>query len=164
MKRTVKLKEALGKQRLTGLSDASNEAMCAVAYNIWDTPEGPVPQLLLAKVRVTPVNGTTVPRAELQDMVMLTRILITAANASAAKLSKVTLTTDSFSCQAALKGLGTELNPYFANRVAEIKHTIAEVKKEAGQVENFTPVDGSKAGRAGALQHVEEGTRLPTAA
>ena len=95
--------------------------MCAVFYNSLDTPEGPVPQLFLAKVRVTPVNGTTVPRAQLQAMVMLTRILITAAKASAAKFSNVTLTTDSLSCQAALKLSCTELNPYFANRVAEIK-------------------------------------------
>ena len=71
MKKTMWPKEALGKPKLAGLSDASNEAMCAVVYNIWDTPEGPVPQLLLAKVRVTPVNGTTVPRAELQAKPLL---------------------------------------------------------------------------------------------
>ena len=65
MKRTARPKEALGKPRLAGFSDASSQAMGAVVYDIWDTPEGPVPQLLLAKVRVTPVNGTTVPRAEL---------------------------------------------------------------------------------------------------
>ena len=94
MNRTVRPKEALGEPRLAGFSDASNEAMCAVVYNIWDTPEGPDPRLLLAKVRVTPVSGLSVPRAELQAMVMLTRIFITAAKASAAKISTVTLTTD----------------------------------------------------------------------
>ena len=74
-------------------------------------------------------------------MVMLTRILITAAKALAAKFSNVTLTTDSLSYQAALKCSGAELNPYFANRVQQIKHNIAEVKKEAGQVENFTHIE-----------------------
>ena len=112
MKRTARPKEALDKPRLAGFSDASSQAMGAVVYDIWDIPEGPVPQLLLAKVRVTPVNGTTVPRAE------LTRILITAAIASAVKFSHVTLTTDYLSCQAVLKRLGAELNPNFANRVA----------------------------------------------
>ena len=60
-----------------------------------------VQSLLLPKVRVTPVNGTTVPRAELHAMVMLTRILITVAKTLAAKFSHVTLTTDSLSFQAA---------------------------------------------------------------
>ena len=56
------------------------------------------------------MNGTTVPRAELQAMVMLTRILITAAKALAAKFSNVTLTTDSLSYQAVLKCSGAELS------------------------------------------------------
>ena len=51
--------------------------------NLFPHREKLPPQLLLAKVRVTPVNGTTVPRAELQAMFMLTRILITAAKAKA---------------------------------------------------------------------------------
>ena len=103
MNRTVRPKEVPGKPRLTGFSDASSQAMCAVVYNIWNTLEGPVPQLLPHPLRVTTVKGTTVPRAELQAMVMLTRILITAAKASAAKFSHITLTMDSLSCQATLK-------------------------------------------------------------
>ena len=37
MKRTVGPKEALGEPRLAEFSYASNEAMCAVVYNLWDT-------------------------------------------------------------------------------------------------------------------------------
>ena len=74
-------------------------------------------------------------------MVRLTRILIMARKASSEKFSPVTLTTESLRCQAVLKHSGAELDPYFSNRVAEIKHNIDEVRKKAGQVKNFTHIE-----------------------
>ena len=75
MRRTVRPEGAIGDPVLAGFADASIEAMCAVVYCVWDSTEGPKSNLLLSKVQVTAVNGKTVPRAELQAMVILTRIL-----------------------------------------------------------------------------------------
>ena len=49
--------------------------------------------------------------------------------------------------------MGAELNPYFANRVVQIKHNIPEVKKEAGQVENLKRIESK-------LNPAKIGTRM----
>ena len=80
------------------------------------------------------------PRAELEAMMMLTRIMMMAVRAAAFKCSRFTVTTNSASCQAALQRSGAELNPYSANRVSEIKHNLAEVARDVKIVEGFTHV------------------------
>ena len=73
---------------------------------------------------------------------ILIRIAILAARAVSFKAERITLSSDSASCVAALQHTGASLNPFFANRVAEIQHTRTELSKLAGEVEKFTHVTG----------------------
>ena len=143
MKRCVRPIGAKGEPILAGFCDASVSAMCAVLYVVWDTEERTESRLLLAKVRVTPLHGTSVPRSELQAMVMLVRILVVVVRAAAFTSRRMTLATDSACCVAALKRSGAALHPFFSNRVAEITQTLENLRKESpGEVERFCHIEG----------------------
>ena len=98
---------------------------------MWPTEGGVETVILLSKVRLTPLHGGSVPCHELKAMVILLRIAIIAARAVSFKPKRITLSTDSASFVATLKNIGASLNPLFANRVAEIQHTRAELSKLA---------------------------------
>ena len=67
MERTVRPKGAKGKPTLAGFSDTSKDAMCCTVYVVWEKEQGGrQSSLLLAKTRVVPLQGTSVPRAEMQ--------------------------------------------------------------------------------------------------
>ena len=51
-------------------------------------------RLILGKVRVAPQHGSSVPRSELQAMVMLVKIVTTVLRAATFACSKVSLATD----------------------------------------------------------------------
>ena len=145
MERTVRPKGAKGKPTLAGFSDASKDAMCCTIYVVWEKEQGGrQASLLLAKTRVVPLQGTSVPRAEMQAVVMLVRLIMVALRAAAFTCKLVTSSTDSGCSVAALRRTGSSLHPYFANRVAEIRHTLQEARKLAEQVEDVTHVPGAK--------------------
>ena len=98
--------------------------------------------ILLSKVRVTPLNGGSVPLHELKSMVMPLRIAILATRAAPFKTERITPSTDSTSCGAALQRTGDLPSPLVANRAAEIQHTRAELSKPPGVTEKFTHVAG----------------------
>ena len=143
LKRSVRPTGAVGNPTLAGFSDASTNAICAVLYVVWPTREDVHTGILLSKVRVTPRQGGTVPRAELQGMVILSRLTSLAVRAVSFQCGRVTQSTDSASCVAALRRSGAELRPYFANRVAEISHTRKELEKLVETMEEFTHVGGN---------------------
>ena len=143
MSRCVRPEGARGQPSLAGFSDASASAMCAVVYVVWDATPHQEARLILGKVRVTPLHGSSVPRSELQAMVMLVRILATVLRAAAFSCTRVSLATDSACCIATLSRPGAALHPYFSNRVAEITHSLAGLRSEFDrEVENFCHVEG----------------------
>ena len=108
------------------------------------------------KVRVAPIHGTSVPRAELQAMVMIVRIITIVLRAAAFMCNRVSLATDSACCIAALNRPGATLHPYFANRVAEITHSLTELRQEfEGEIESFSHIEGK-------LNPADVGTRSGT--
>ena len=64
-------------------------------------------------------------------------------NQTAFTCSRVSLPMDSACCTAALSRPGATLHPYFANRVAEITHSLSELRHEfGGKIESFSHVEG----------------------
>ena len=80
--RSTKPKDAIGGPRLAGFGDASLSAICVVVYVVWSDRRGDNhSRVLTGKCRVAPLSGTTVPRGELQAMVVLHRLILTVVEA-----------------------------------------------------------------------------------
>ena len=153
MERTVRPSGAEGSPIVVGFSDASVSAMCGMIFVVWPMSSGPaVARLLLAKVRVTPVSGYSVPRAELQAVVIMARLLLIVLSAAAFTASRVVLCTDSACCVSALRKVGISMNAFFANRVSEVRHLLGEAREKAEQVEDVQFVEGR-------LNPADQGTR-----
>ena len=74
--RSTKPANAVGLPRLVGFGDASNVALCVVLYVVWTDASGRNhPRVLTGRCRVAPLLGSTIPRGELQALVMLHRLV-----------------------------------------------------------------------------------------
>ena len=135
--RTTRPPGAHGAPSLVGFSDASLTATCALIYILWKVEgrEEVSARLLVAKSRVTPIHGMTIPRAELQAMVILLRLTATVLKASEEKFERVTVATDSKCVLAALSKPAPSMKPYFANRVAEVWTLMAEIGEMVPQAD-----------------------------
>ena len=60
-----------------------------------EEPDSYVVQLVCTKVRVTSVRGTTAPRSEMSDFIILTRLLKVVVNSMDTKPSQITTAVDS---------------------------------------------------------------------
>ena len=126
--RTTRPQRATGGPRLVGFCDSSEVAVCASLYVVWSTEGGGVTvRLLLAKCRVAPLLGMTVPRGEMQSLTILTRLMVVAAEAFPARFTSMSAYTDSMCSIGALSKMSTALKPYFGNRVSEIQHLRAQL-------------------------------------
>ena len=104
-----------------GFGDASMSALCAVVYIIWTDCDGNhFPRVLTGKCRVAPLLGTTIPRGELQALLVLHRLIATVTEAYPFRPKSISVYTDSLCSIGALQKLTASLKPYFANRVMEI--------------------------------------------
>ena len=143
--RTTILKDKVGEVWIAGFSDASLDAMCAVLYVLWVPKGSSTPlqsSLLVAKCRVTPVHGTSVPRAELQALVICLRLLSSTLQATEAKVRRVVVSVDSQCTLAALQKPGAQMKPYFSNRVAEATLLLSEARAKVGVLDPVQFVPG----------------------
>ena len=61
-------------------ADASLEAYCVLVYVLWETEGGSVSsRLLISKVRLTALKGTTIQRGNLCAVVVMAHLLLLAA-------------------------------------------------------------------------------------
>ena len=96
-------------------------AICAVVYIMWTDAEGiHHPRVLTGRCRVAPLLGTTIPRGELQALVVLHRLVTVVVDALPYRLQSISVYTDSFCSIGALRKSTSVLRPFFANRVMEI--------------------------------------------
>ena len=102
-----------------------------------------VATLLLSKSRVSPVHGTTVPRAELQSLTVLSRILPVVARALPERPERAIPVGDSECSIAALEKTGGVLGPYFGNRVAEIHENFKILMELVDEVEPVWHIPGT---------------------
>ena len=103
-----------------GFWDGADHAYAACIYARYPVSEDTwTCTLLTAKSRVTPSKGLTTPRAELNGLVILCRLMSVAIDAAPVKPTRVTLIGDSTCTISSLECTSNVLAPYFCNRVAE---------------------------------------------
>ena len=119
--RSTKPKGAEGQPRVAGFGDASSTGLCAVVYVIWTDGDGRHhPRVMTGKCRVAPLLGTTIPRGELQALVVLHRLVLAVLEALPFRCSSVSTFTDSLCSLGAVHKSSSSLKPFFGNRVLEI--------------------------------------------
>ena len=145
--RSVRPEEAEGDAWLIGFGDGSLAAFASALYIRWrlrvpKTKPAYVVNLLMAKARVSPVHGTSTPRSEMQSLVMMMRLILTAVRALPFKIGRVVMALDSQCSIAATEKSGGILGPYFANRVSEYYRLRDEIEDLVGQVEPLQYIPG----------------------
>lgn len=88
---------------------------------------------LTEKSRVTPLNGMTIPRSELNGVLLESRLTLSVAKARSTEVdlkpSCVTLLADSECSISAIENTTSAFKPYFHNRLSEIKENLEEISK-----------------------------------
>ena len=136
--RATRPQQALGLPRLAGFCDSSELAVCAIVYVVWDTQDGGVcARILMAKCRVAPLVGMTIPRGEMQSLTILSRLLVVVAEAYPSRFASISTFTDSMCSIGALAKISTALKPFFGNRVSEILQLRAKLREVT---EDLAPV------------------------
>ena len=119
--RSTKPANAVGLPRLVGFGDASNVALCVVLYVVWTDASGRHhPRVLTGRCRVAPLLGSTIPRGELQAIVMLHRLVSVIVDAFPFQFDSIATYSDSLCSIGAMYKSTSSLRPYFANRVLEV--------------------------------------------
>ena len=154
--RTTRPPTAVAGPEIVSFADGSFEAFSAAVYLRWPTKCAHAvnenctgdfeAHLLTAKAKVTPLNGMTIPRSELNGVVLESRLSLTVARAlnSEVELKPVgaILLADSECSISALEKSTSSLKPYFHNRVMEISENLEEIGKIC-KVEPIFHVPGS---------------------
>ena len=103
--------------------DASQKAICAVAYFRWKQPGKINVGFVTARSRVAPVKTLTIPRLELQAAVLGTRLAGAVQRDTRLRISSTTFWTDSKNVLAWIKANDRRYHVFVANRVAEIRES-----------------------------------------
>ena len=107
---------------LVGFGDASMSALCVAIYVVWTDINGKQhPRILTGKCRVAPLLGSTIPRGELQALVVLHRLISVVVEAFPFTFRSISTYSDSLCALGAMAKSTSALRPYFANRVLEVK-------------------------------------------
>ena len=133
---------AIGNPLLVSFSDGAFPAYSASVYLQWQIPcnhgqevceKDYDANLLLAKARVTPLSGYTIPRSELSGTLLQSRLSFTAVKALQSEESMcpkgVVPLSDSKCTISAMDTVSRVLKPFFHNRVSEILDNMAQIKK-----------------------------------
>ena len=104
-----------------GYWDGSDVGYCGALYCRWLSHPGATwsTHLICAKSRVTPVSGLSTPRAEVNGLLLLTRMLVVVCKALPVKPRRITLIGDSECTIASMEAVNVVLAAYFRNRVSE---------------------------------------------
>ena len=142
-----------GPPELIVMSDGSSVAYCAAVYIRWPTQEdSPGPWisglgssfkwasfLLLAKARVTPISGISIPRSEANGLLYGVKLAHVALRALRQKPSSVYFLIDSSCIMAAMHSVRGKLTPYLANRRAQIEEYVKEWENLYLETKVFPP-------------------------
>ena len=107
---------------LHGACDASEDAMGMAIWLRWAHPEDTCAHLsfVCARARVTPLKQLSIPRKELQALLLLSRLMLTVKNALRFQISYSRIWTDSMTAINWLRGQSKAFRSYVAYRVGEI--------------------------------------------
>merc|ERR1712243_93591 len=87
--------------------------------------------LVTAKAKVTPLDGLTIPRSELNALQLLTRLLHKTVKTLPETPSEVYILGDSTCVISALDKVATCFNPFMHSRISDIHHTLEVIGKQA---------------------------------
>ena len=109
---------------LHGASDASEDAMGIGVWLRWSAKEDDDAQLsfVCARARLTPLKQTSMPRKELQAIILLSRMMITVENALRIEIAYKRIWTDSMTAISWLRGQSKSFRSFVACRVGEITY------------------------------------------
>ena len=140
--RSIRPPNAMDHPLVVCVGDGAFPAYCANVYLQWQVlcshgqeacDRDYEASLLMAKARVTPLSGFTIPRSELSATVLQTRLGLTVVKALQSEESMsprgVSLLSDSKCTISAVDTTTRVLKPFFHNRVAEIVDNMAEMRK-----------------------------------
>ncbi len=115
-------KQPLPRTSLHGFSDASEDAMAMAVWLRWSEDDSKDAELsfVCAKSRVTPLKQTSMPRKELQALLLLSRLMLTVQNALRLEISDRKMWTDSMTAISWLRGQSKTFRSYVAYHVGEI--------------------------------------------
>ena len=124
--RSLRSDDVVGHPEIVAYFDGSDQAFAAVVYLRWLTTEPGVWHtcLIASKARVCPKAGQTTPRAELSGLVLLTRLVNNIVKSLDVSPCRITVIGDSTCTISSCEMNAASLNPYFANRVIEILHSM----------------------------------------
>ena len=106
---------------LHGASDASEDAMGMGVWLRWEDPSGGAElSFVCARARLTPLKQSSIPRKELQAILLLTRLMITVRDALRLDIKYLKVWTDSTTAISWLRGQSKTFRSYVAYRVGEI--------------------------------------------
>ena len=114
---------------LIGMYDGSQSAYSGVVYIRYRGASGWQVRVYVAKARVTPSKGMTVPRSELNSFLITTRLVLSICKAMTVKPTRVTFCGDSECTISSYESEQTALAPYFSNRVYECEQNIGKIGK-----------------------------------
>ena len=101
--------------------DASDEAVCVVAYMVWHIEGQPNDvKFVIGKTRVNPLNRISTPRAEMNAATMSVRVRRTICQAITFEVNEIYHLGDSQCVLALLKKDSVSLKEYMGNRVTEV--------------------------------------------
>ena len=136
-----------------GFGDGSMQGFAAVVYVVWTFQDrGSEVYLVMAKARVAPVAGTTVPRMEMSSATLAARITLLVVRGAGFRTKEVVIALDSECSVAALQKRDGLLKPYFAHRAVEV----AEARQELGRL---CPVVGEVVAVSGSQNPADIATR-----
>ena len=119
--RSTKPRGAVGLPRLAAFGDASASATCVIVYVVWTDKDGVHhPRALTGRCRVAPLLGATIPRGELQALVILHRLIAVIVETFPFQFESINAFSDSLCSIGAMCKPSSALRPYFANRVLEV--------------------------------------------
>merc|ERR1711867_250975 len=134
---------------LIGFWDGSLDAYSCCIYarsrveGEWGDVKGHHTQLLFAKTRVAPLEGSTIAKMELQGMVQLTRSLVKVVRALEGQVERCVIAGDSMSCLMAVRRPGGTYKPYLQNRVGEVQRNLQLLASKNTIVEEPLKIAGT---------------------
>merc|ERR1711867_233500 len=133
---------------LIGFWDGSLDAYSCCIYarsrveGEWGNVKGHHSQLLYAKTRVAPLEGSTIAKMELQGMVQLTRSLVKVVQALEGQVERCVMAGDSMSCLMAVRRPGGTYKPYFQNIIGEIQRNLRKLSEKVSVVKDPLKIAG----------------------
>ena len=127
-----------------GFGDASASATCVVIYVVWTDGNGVHhPRVLTGRCRVAPLLGATIPRGELQALVILHRLIAVVVETFPFRFRSISTFSDSLCSIGAMAKPSSGLRPYFANRVLEVLRLRELLQADTSDLAPISHVPGS---------------------